>query len=165
MDREIVIEPLNNKDCGSIISLVLPIQQIEFGIPVTLEGQPDLLDIELYYFRDGGRFWGAKHNGQLVGTIALINIGYNTGVLRKMFVQKEFRGKQFGVGQQLLTTLTAYCRAHNINHLYLGTVEVMKAAHRFYERNGFSRISVDMLPSYFQRMPSDNVFYYLNLHN
>jgi predicted N-acetyltransferase YhbS len=35
----------------------------------------------------------------------------------------------------------------------------MKAAHRFYERNGFVLIAEQDLPSNFPRMPVDNVFY------
>ena len=39
----------------------------------------------------------------------------------------------------------------------------MKAAHRFYERNGFRRINKDDLPSYFPLVGVDNVFYHAHL--
>jgi len=35
----------------------------------------------------------------------------------------------------------------------------MKAAHRFYERNGFVRMTAENLPPNFPRMPVDDVFY------
>jgi hypothetical protein len=35
----------------------------------------------------------------------------------------------------------------------------MKAAHRFYEKNGFKQISKQDLPDDFPLMPVDNVFY------
>jgi GNAT superfamily N-acetyltransferase len=159
----ITIASLSNEYCQRIIDLILPIQQIEFNVPVTLEGQPDLLDIEANYIRPGGDFWGAIQEGELIGTIALIDTGHNAGAIRKMFVKKEFRGKELAIAQQLLAILIEYCNGKGITDLYLGTVEMLRAAHRFYERNGFHRIKVEDLPSYFPRMMADNVFYHLHL--
>jgi len=164
-DREVLIQLLYNEDSARIVDLILPIQQMEFNVPITLEQQPDLLDIEGFYIRPGGGFWGAFSEEKLVGTIALIATGHRAGAIRKMFVRKEFRGKQLGIAQRLVEELTAYCRSHQIDDLYLGTVDVMKAAHRFYERNGFVRMEKDKLPGYFPLMPADNVFYHLHLDN
>jgi len=159
----LTISPIFNEDCQLVIDLILPIQQIEFNVPITIEGQPDLLDIESNYQQHGGNFWGAKLDGELVGTIALLNTGHNAGALRKMFVKKEFRGREYGIAQQLLETLLAYCSEKNITDVYLGTVDMLKAAHRFYEKNDFNRIEVADLPSYFPRMMADNKFYHLHL--
>ncbi|MNL58220.1 Acetyltransferase (GNAT) family protein [compost metagenome] len=80
-----------------------------------------------------------------------------------MFVKKEFRGKELGLAQSLLETLIAYSRQHNIKELYLGTKDILQAACRFYERNGFVQVEMEKLPSYFPRMAVDNVFYGLDL--
>lgn len=160
-----MITPLNNGHSAEIIALILPIQQIEFGVPVTLQQQQDLLDIEKHYSGTGGNFWGAYADGLLVGTIGLIAVGHEAGVIRKMFVRKEFRGKKYRIAQQLLETLLIFCGHEGIEALYLGTVEILKAAHRFYERNGFRRIEAAKLPSYFPRMQVDNVFYQLAIES
>ena len=165
MNPTLSIHSLNNSYCNQIINIILPIQQIEFNVPVTLEGQPDLLDIEANYHKNGGNFWGAEYDGQLVGTIALIAIGGNAGALRKMFVRKEYRGKEFSIAQQLLDELIAYCKQEHISDLYLGTVDTLKAAHRFYEKNGFTRLVKQDLPDSFPLMGADNVFYQLHLNN
>ena len=159
----LTIAPIFNDDCTEIIDLILPIQQIEFNVPITIEGQPDLLDIESNYHQGGGNFWGAKIDGELVGTIALINTGHNACALRKMFVKKEFRGKEYGIAQKLLETLLTFCRDQQIADIYLGSVDILKAAHRFYEKNDFNRIAVADLPAYFPRMMADNKFYHLHL--
>lgn len=153
------IRSLDNTYCARVIDLILPIQQIEHNVPVTLEAQPDLLDIERYYLQTGGHFWGAFHENELVGTIALISLGHNAGAIRKMFVKKEYRGKETGIAQQLLGILEEYCRNNGIGQLYLGTVEVLKAAYRFYERNGFERIAQEDLPAYFPAMGVDHIFF------
>ena len=67
------------------------------------------------------------------------------------------------MAQQLLNTLASHCKARGIFHLYLGTIDVLKAAHRFYERNGFQRIRREDLPSYFPAMMGENVYYSLQL--
>lgn len=51
----------------------------------------------------------------------------------------------------------------SIWELYLGTVDAFKAAHRFYEREGFKEIEAAELPADFPRMPIDTKFYQLNL--
>lgn len=164
MSSSIIIKPLNNSNCQEIIDLILPIQQIEFNVPITLEGQPDLLDIEANYDATGGKFWGAFNGEKLVGSIALIATGHQAGAIRKMFVRKEWRGKEHGIASHLLEALLSYCQANNITDIYLGTVEQLKAAHRFYEKNSFERIAKEDLPSYFPRMEPDSIFYHLHLH-
>ncbi len=80
-----------------------------------------------------------------------------------MFVKKEFRGKELGVAQTLLQNLLTFCEDNNLHEIYLGTGDILQAACRFYERNGFKPIAMEDLPVYFPRMPVDNVFYSLHL--
>lgn len=163
MKEKLIIKPVYNAYQQQILALVLPIQQIEFNVPVTLEGQPDLLDVNKYYHQTGGGFWGAELDGELIGTIALISIGHRSGAIRKMFVKKECRGSQQGVARRLLETLITYCIEQGLIDLYLGTVDILKAAHRFYEKNGFIRVKSEEMPAYFPRMMGENVYYHLSL--
>ena len=163
MVSDLAFEPLTNDYCTRIAGLILPIQQIEFNVPVTIEDQPDLMDIETNYQQTGGGFWGALAGQELVGTIALIDIGEHGGAIRKMFVRKEYRGKELQIAQRLLEILIGYCRRREITDLYLGTVHWLHAAIRFYERNGFVRIEKAELPASFPLMPVDNTFYHLHL--
>jgi GNAT superfamily N-acetyltransferase len=161
--KEITIATIFNDHCQQILGLILPIQQIEFNVPITLEDQPDLLDIATHYYHTGGGFWGAKIDDELIGTIALIATENNAGTIRKMFVKKEYRGKETGTAQLLLNTLINYSREAEIKDLYLGTVDMLKAAHRFYERNGFERRTSEEMPSCFRRMGGENLYYHLHL--
>lgn len=161
---ETVFKPIHNEYCDEVIDLILSIQQKEFNLTITIDAQPDLLDIDANYHNGGGNFWGAFVGDELVGTIALINSGRDMGTIRKMFVKKEYRGKELGIAQQLLNILLQYCRDQGLTEVYLGTVHQLKAAHRFYERNRFTQIAVNAIPSYFPRMMTDNLFYYLHLN-
>ncbi|NSL86412.1 GNAT family N-acetyltransferase [Chitinophaga solisilvae] len=160
MNTQITYRQIGNEFSAAVIDLILPIQQEEFKVNVDLAAQPDLQAIEQYYQQSGGNFWGAFQGEQLVGTIALIAYQAGGGAIRKMFVRKEFRGKEWGIGQALLETLMTYAAQQRIRHLYLGTVSVLQAAMRFYEKNGFEQIPAETLPPAFPRMPADNIFYH-----
>lgn len=158
------IKPIQNEYEKEIVDLILNIQQKEFNVPITLEDQPDLQDIENFYFKPGGIFLGAFIDDQLVGTIALVKFNPEAGAIRKMFVKKEYRGKEFQIAQQLLEKLIVYSKENGLKNLYLGTVSLLQAALRFYEKNDFITIPQEALPSDFPLMKPDNVFCQLTLN-
>ena len=145
---------------AGVIEVILPIQRDEFGVPITVEDQPDLLDIPGFYQRGQGNFWVAVSEGEVVGTIGLRDIGGNQGALRKMFVKAGYRGKEAGVARRLLEQLIFFATRAGVRDLFLGTTEKFVAAHRFYEKNGFVRIPEKLLPEAFPRMPVDTRFYH-----
>lgn len=156
----IQIVPYQKQYDEEIANLIITTQQNEFGINITLADQPDLQDIDNFYRKGNGNFWCAlSPQGELIGTIALIDIGHGMGAIRKMFVKHDWRGKDKNVALALLHTLEAWALQHGIAKLYLGTVEQLKAAQRFYEREGFSLTDAGTLPATFPRMAVDTIFY------
>lgn len=145
---------------SSVVDLILRIQRDEFGFAIGVEDQPDLLDVSNCYQTGAGNFWVALAGDEVVGTIALRDIGNDQGALRKMFVKATHRGKQHGVASLLLEQLVRSAKAAKVRDLYLGTTERFVAAHRFYEKNGFLRITEDLLPNAFSRMAADTRFYH-----
>jgi GNAT superfamily N-acetyltransferase len=141
------------------IDLIVGIQHGEFGIAITAEDQPDLRIVDRFYQQGNGNFWLAMDGDRVVGTIALIDIGNNEVSLRKMFVHPDYRGKEKATGQQLMDVVFDWCKARNVTAIYLGTVGQFKAAHRFYERNGFVAVDKDKMPKGFPAMPLDHMFY------
>jgi len=142
-----------------VVDLILAIQQDEFGLAITLAQQPDLENIPGFYQQGGGNFWVAIIDNKVAGTIALLNIGNKQGALRKMFVHKNWRGKERGVGQRLLNTLLEWSGQNNFREICLGTTEKFIAAQRFYEKNGFEEIEKQSLPEEFPVMEVDVKFY------
>ena len=45
----IEIVPYTPQHADGVVAVILPIQQIEFEIPITLDAQPDLKDIPGFY--------------------------------------------------------------------------------------------------------------------
>lgn len=157
------VVPFESAHQAGVIATILPIQTEEFGIPITLDAQPDLLDIRGFYQHGHGNFWVATCGSEVVGTVALLDIGEGQAALRKMFVRPAFRGREAGVAQHLLDTLLAWARERHLARVLLGTTDKFRAAHRFYEKNGFELIERAALPSSFPVMAVDSRFYALAL--
>lgn len=155
----ITIRPFQETDHEQVIALILRIQQEEFSVPITVHDQPDLQNIDSFYRKGNGNFWCALSQDQVIGTIALIDIGNEQGVIRKMFVNENFRGNEKKTAQMLLNELIAWAQSHHLQELYLGTINKMIAAQKFYRRNGFREISKGLLPPAFPVMVVDNMFF------
>ncbi len=100
-------------DTANIGRLISQIQREGFGIPIALEDQPDLADIDKFYRTGVSDFWVAETSGRIIG----------------------------------------------LTKIFLGTTAEFLAAHRFYEKNGFSLIDANDLPERFPRMAVDTRFY------
>jgi len=155
----LTFDPATHADTDAIADLIVSIQREEFGLPITRDDQPDLTDIDGYYRTGQGDFWVARQRGRIVGTIALKDIGGGIGALRKMFVHRDWRGSRPSVAAGLLDVLERTARKRGFGSLYLGTTARFLAAHRFYEKHGFTVVDPERLPAMFPRMAVDTRFY------
>jgi len=146
-----------------VIELIVGIQRGEFSIDIDAERQPDLRSIPSFYQVEAGNFWVALEAGRVVGTISLLDIGQGQGALRKMFVHPGSRGPAAGTARALLDTLLLWAGEHGFRDVFLGTTASFRAAHRFYEKNGFAEIPRSALPPRFPVMEVDTRFYRLSL--
>ena len=161
-DLPVTIGRYTEQDLGAVAELIVAIQTEEFAIPITLDDQPDLLDIPGFYQVGAGNFWVARQGQHVIGTIGLREFAPGSAALRKMFVARSHRGKS-GVAAKLLETLLESARQSGLRQIILGTTAAFEAAHRFYEKHGFDRIAESDLPAQFPRMAVDTRFYALEL--
>lgn len=113
--------------------------------------------------RKPDEYWVALNQEIPIGTIGLIIINEEFGILKNMMLKKAFRGKELGVSNRLLHTAIDWCLKNNIKQIYLGTMDQFKAAQIFYKRHGFYEIKENHLPPGFLNNPIDKVFFCLNL--
>lgn len=159
MNENLTLQEYSSDYQSQILDLILSIQQDEYNIPISKEDQPDLLNIENVYQSKNRNFWIALYQREVVGTIALIDIGNRQVALRKMFVKKEYRGKTFQTASLLLHNAIAWAKTKEVKEIYLGTTLQFVAAHRFYEKHHFENIELDKLPTNFPIMQVDKKFY------
>lgn len=144
---------------NQIIRMITHIQKDEYLLPVTEEVNACVLKAEEdFYFHRSYNFWYAVDDqGIVIGSIGLKKIDNENAEIKKFFVHQDYRGK--GVAQKLMQTAIKAAIKHNFSEVYLGTVTVLQAAHRFYEKYGFSRIKKNQLPKLFKATPIDTVFF------
>ncbi len=155
------IKPFHQEFQEGVIDLIIPIQTLEFGVNITKEQQPDLMDIENFYQTGDGNFWCAIEEDKIVGTIALLDIGNKQLALRKMFVDKNHRGT--GLAKEILAVAFLWAKERECEKIFLGTTDKFIAAHRFYEKHGFISIKPNELPKSFPIINVDSKFYMKNV--
>lgn len=144
-----------------IIDLILHIQNSEAKINLTIEEQPDLLDVPLHYEKNGGAFWIAVEKNEVIGTIAFMNYGSGNAVLKKFFVRSDWHNKK--IGYALYEKLITCLKDGKYKLVLLDTPSVATASHRFYEKAGFRKITKENLPFHYEYPDRESYLYLLEL--
>lgn len=155
------IKPYCEKYDDEIVSLILDIQNNEAKIGLSLQEQPDLLDIRRNYQQGGGEFWVALSDGKVIGTIGLMLKERHCAILKKFFVKKEYRSQK--VGLALYHELLSFAERAGVQSIILDTPSVAHASHRFYEKAGFRKIGMDELPVSYFYPDRESILYMVNL--
>jgi N-acetylglutamate synthase-like GNAT family acetyltransferase len=103
------------------------------------------------------KYWVACNKDIVIGTIGFSTLKNNNIVLKRMFLNKEFRGH--GVAKALLDTLINSAIDNKVSNIFLGTMTQFKAAQKFYKKYGFKNIPQTDLPVDFPINPVDKIFY------
>ncbi len=162
METEILqIETYSGKYSDEIISLILDIQNNESKINLSLQEQPDLLDISRSYQQNGCEFWIALSDGKVIGTIGLMLKERHCAIMKKFFVKREFRSQK--VGLALYNKLLKFAENAGIKYIILDTPAVSHTSHRFYEKAGFRKIDASKLPIEYLYPDRDSLLYMLDV--
>ncbi len=145
-----------------LTEFALLIQNEELGLKLGRNEQFDLINTKKFY--QGGGFWIAQIDNQIVGCIGLQRLTPKIGVLKKMFVSKELRGKELNIAQNLFFRLKNEALSHRFESLLLDTPAVAKASHKFYEKNGFKLIDKLEIPKEYNYADHNSKIYELKLN-
>jgi DNA-binding MarR family transcriptional regulator/N-acetylglutamate synthase-like GNAT family acetyltransferase len=86
----------------------------------------------------GGHIYMARHNGEMVGTCALIKIDDDTYELAKMAVTERSRGR--GIGWMLGQAAVTKARELGAKTIYLESNTVLDPAIKLYQKLGFRKV-------------------------
>jgi N-acetylglutamate synthase-like GNAT family acetyltransferase len=157
-----MISPFKEKYQEELKEFVLRIQNEELGLKLGLNEQLDLINTKEFYH--GGGFWIAQIDNRIVGCIGLQRLNPKIGVLKKMFVSKDLRGKELNIAQKLFIQLKNEAQSHNLESILLDTPSVAKASHRFYEKKGFKLINKLIIPKEYTYTDYNSKIYELKLN-
>jgi len=136
----------NNGDCEKVTSLVYGVL-IEYGLkPDPDSTDTDIKDIELSYFERGGLFFVLEEKGSsIIGAYGLYPLDEQTCELRKMYLQKEYRGR--GLGRMLLEDALSQARRLGFRRIVLETASVLTEAIALYKSYGFVEYTPEHMSS------------------
>jgi len=163
-ETTVVVTPCQPSQTAEIIDLILHVQNVESNVGISIEDQPDLLDIERNYIANGGGFWVAlDRDGKVVGTIALQVLTDRVAVLKKFFVSAAWRGAGKRCASRLFETLIEHAKRCGIRTIVLDTPSVATRSHQFYVRQGFLQITASELPVRYAYPNRDSLLFRLDL--
>jgi GNAT superfamily N-acetyltransferase len=134
----VVREASSAADVDAVRSLVLAHVDERSTVPGVEHMAADAVRLPGPYVPPRGAIWVADAAGAIVGCVALRPLPNNVGEVKRMYVDRDWRG--VGIGRALLTTLINAARALGYYHLRLGTLEEMHEAKALYRSLGFTPI-------------------------
>ncbi|MBA9086563.1 N-acetylglutamate synthase-like GNAT family acetyltransferase [Fontibacillus solani] len=147
-----------------VIKLILHVQNVEYEVGISVKEQPDILDIHSNYINDGGNFWIALNDsGEVVGSIGLQKKNKDVAVLKKFFVYKDYRGKEFGTGKKLYEALLDFAKKQGFSKIILDTPSKATRSHGFYKKVGFKEIDKEDLPIKYDYPDRNSIIFLLEL--
>ncbi|MEM8795881.1 MAG: helix-turn-helix domain-containing GNAT family N-acetyltransferase [Pseudomonadota bacterium] len=96
------------------------------------------------------RAWIADVDGEVVGSVFVVEESEKVARLRLLFVEPSMRGH--GLGSRLVEECIRFARASGYEALTLWTIEVLTSARKIYEAAGFEIDSEELLPSFGQEL-------------
>ncbi|MTH15861.1 GNAT family N-acetyltransferase [Flavobacterium sp. LC2016-01] len=158
----LTIKQLYEEDSQAVRAFVLNIENDEFKLDFEPHEQPDLYNLDTFY--EEGGFWIARYDDVISGTIGLQPLSSETAVIRHLFVEKEHRGKETRIAQQLFRQLLMYAKVSGYRNIYLHTPEIAVASQHFFLRNGFQQINDPLeFPTEYKFADRNSKLYHLRI--
>jgi DNA-binding MarR family transcriptional regulator/GNAT superfamily N-acetyltransferase len=100
------------------------------------------------------RCWVAERNGEIVGSIFLVDAGEGVAKLRLLYVEPDARG--LGIGRRLVEEVLRFAKGAGYQRVTLWTNDVLTSARRIYEAVGFRLTSSERHRSFGKDLVGQN---------
>lgn len=159
----ITISQFEDRYTQDVIKLVLHFQNDGTRPVLSVDDQPDLLNIVGEYIEKGGNFWIARDDQKLIGSIGIMPYHAEIAVLKKFFVNENYQGAPHHVGRILYHALLVFAKEKGYKTILLDTPRNTGRAHKFYEKAGFQKVKKEDMPIQFDHPYQDCDFFMLAL--
>lgn len=143
-----VLRPPRPGDLGWVVQIHGELYDREYGWDVRFEGL--IADVIGGFVRNWDpareRCWIAEHRGENVGSIFLVRGTDEVAKLRLLVVDPRARG--LGIGTRLVRECVAFAREAGYRKVSLWTNDVLVAARRIYEAEGFGIVATEVHDSF-----------------
>ena len=137
-------------DMGAVIAGHARLYHEEYGWDVTFEALVAEIAAKFIAEHDPARerAFIAEHAGEVVGSAFIVRDTDETAKLRLVFVERRMRGT--GLGKRLVREAITFARETGYRRLTLWTNDILVAARRIYEAEGFRLVSEEKHTSFGQ---------------
>ena len=125
-------------DQDSVKDLILSILMKEYPFDKSAYSDSDLLHIGETYGGTRNTFFVAEEENKVVGTVGVKEDTKNEALIRRLFVNSEYRGR--GHGAELLEKAVAFCRQNGYKKIYFRCTDRMASAMKLCQKKGFREI-------------------------
>ncbi len=125
-------------DEEAVRNLISSILNGEFHMERKAYAETDLEKIQEIYSGSRNVFFVGEVNRHIVATVAVKEDDKNTALLRRLFVDPAYRGKQYG--SLLLDEVLRFCRKKGYKKVVFRGAAGMKAAASLAQKKGFSEV-------------------------
>jgi GNAT superfamily N-acetyltransferase len=110
-------------------------------IATTISGELVQLS-EVFSEAKRNAFWVVECQGGIVGCFGIESHGETNTELRRMYLDREFRGA--GIAKRMLERAEDQARSLGFRRMLVSTAEIQRAADRFYRRSGYRQVRVEV---------------------
>ncbi|MBU1862793.1 MAG: GNAT family N-acetyltransferase [Candidatus Omnitrophica bacterium] len=123
--------------------LIVSIMKNEFSEDLNAYPLQDVDDISASYGNLGEAFFILAANGKVVGTVGVKREDERTALLRRIFVNADYRRKQ--CGSKLMDRAIEFCREVGYQEIIFKTTSRMQGAIKLCQHKGFTeRAKIDL---------------------
>jgi GNAT superfamily N-acetyltransferase len=98
--------------------------------------------LEVFSEAKRNAFWVVESSNQIVGSFGIESRSENDTELRRMYLDKEYRGS--GIAQRMLDCAQTTARQLCFTKMISITAQIQRAADRFYRKNGFRQTRTEV---------------------
>lgn len=143
-------------DIGWIIHRHGALYAAEYGWDVSFEALVAEIAGGFLKAHDPGRerCWVAERDGEIVGSVFLVDAGQGVAKLRLLYVEPDARG--LGLGRRLVEEALRFAKRAGYLRVTLWTNDVLVSARRLYQAAGFQLISSERHQSFGKDLVGEN---------
>lgn len=118
---------------------------------------------EFFHLPSGGYLYLARKEGKVIGTGGVTKTDEHTGLIKRVYVDKDFR--KLGIGKELLIAITNAADKYNISRLVLDVSKNNAPAIHLYEKYGFKKYPQAPIKDWPEsNLPDTHYFYFLDVN-